>query len=174
MRDALFHVEKGQSATLQGQIREALVTAILGGQLPPLEPIPSTRAMARRLQVSRNTVVLAYEALVEDGFLLSRERSGFYVNPDMLKGIAGVSDAQTQHDPGHDIGWSQRLRIRPGAQSNIVKPLDWRSHPYLFIYGQMDRRCFPYRNGANACARPWAPNGSINGRRTATAPTIPC
>ncbi len=143
MRDALFHINKDESATLQAQIREALVSAVVSGQLPAMEPIPSTRAMARRLNVSRNTVVLAYQALVEDGFLLSRERSGYYVNPDVLRGMAGASAPSDDTPRSDDIDWLSRLRIRPAGQSNIVKPTDWRSHPYLFIYGQMDEALFP-------------------------------
>ena len=143
MRDALFHVERGEKATLQAQIREALVHAVLTGQLPPMEPVPSTRAMAQQLNVSRNTVVLAYEALVEDGFLLSRERSGFFVNPDVLAGIAIASPDNGMAQPHGDIGWLRRLHIQPAAQANIVKPPDWRTHPYPFIYGQVDQSLFP-------------------------------
>ena len=39
---------------------------IAAGQLLAGEAVPSTRAMARRLGVSRNTVTLAYQVLVCD------------------------------------------------------------------------------------------------------------
>ena len=143
MRNALFHIDKGESGTLQAQIREALVSAVLTGQLPAMEPVPSTRAMARQLGVSRNTVVLAYQALVEDGFLLSRERSGYYVNPEIIDALAEPVDIPAADMAAGDIDWLARLRISPAGQSNIVKPTDWRSHPYLFIYGQMDKALFP-------------------------------
>ena len=61
------------------QIREALVSAILDQQLARDEPIPSTRKMAKSLSVSRNTVVLAYQGLLDDGYLVAKERSGYYV-----------------------------------------------------------------------------------------------
>ena len=81
MRDALYHLERTKPASLQAQIREILIESIRLGQLAPGDPVPSTRAMAGRLSVSRNTVTLAYQALVAEGFLVSRERSGFYVDP---------------------------------------------------------------------------------------------
>ena len=112
MRDALFHINKDEPATLQAQIREALVSAVVSGQLPAMEPIPSTRAMARRLNVSRNTVVLAYQALVEDGFLLSRERSGYYVNPDVFA-RHGVCHIAARREPGRR--W-RRLAVTPAHQ----------------------------------------------------------
>ena len=79
MRNDLYHIERSAMTTLQAQIRETLVSAVLSGQLSEGDPIPSTRAMAQRLHVSRNTVMLAYQSLAADGFLESRERSGFYV-----------------------------------------------------------------------------------------------
>ena len=57
MRYSLFHLERQQSLTLQAQIKEMLVSAMLSGQLGADHSVPSTRAMARRLNVSRNTVM---------------------------------------------------------------------------------------------------------------------
>ena len=88
MRDALYHLERAKPASLQAQIREILIEAIRHGQLKPGDPVPSTRAMAGRLSVSRNTVTLAYQALVAEGFLASRERSGFYVDESAIDGMS--------------------------------------------------------------------------------------
>ena len=142
MRDALFHLERAQATTLQSQIRETLVSAVLAGQLAPGSPVPSTRAMARRLKVSRNTVTLAYQALVTDGFLAARERSGFYVAEDAPS--VHFELPQGEHPPAaHPVDWVGRFRVRPTRQDNIHKPVDWRQFPYPFIYGQMDAGLFP-------------------------------
>lgn len=142
MRDSLFHIKKTEFSTLQGQIREFLVSAILEGRLDPEEPLPSTRKMAKTLTVSRNTVVLAYQALVDDGYLVSRPRSGFYVSDKIMEG-RNVSAPADRPQPENSIDWSERLRIRPGKQENISKPLDWQSFDYPFIYGQVDHDLFP-------------------------------
>ncbi|HMT14529.1 MAG TPA: GntR family transcriptional regulator, partial [Aestuariivirga sp.] len=72
MRDWLVHIKRSDHFSLQTQIREALVAAILDRQLDREEPIPSTRKMAKSLGVSRNTVVLAYQGLLDDGYLVAR------------------------------------------------------------------------------------------------------
>ncbi|MCW8885671.1 MAG: winged helix-turn-helix domain-containing protein, partial [Motiliproteus sp.] len=83
---ALFHLDRDQNAaTLQKQIREQLVNAILGGYLPLDEPLPSSRSLAKSLNVARNTIVLVYDELSADGYLVSRERSGYFVDPSILK-----------------------------------------------------------------------------------------
>ena len=58
-----------KNLTLQGQIQEMLVSAILGGQLKPGAPVPSSRELAFELGVGRITVVLAYQQLADEGYL---------------------------------------------------------------------------------------------------------
>lgn len=133
-----------EMTTLQTQIREMLVSAMLSGQLPVGTPIPSTRAMAKRLKVSRNTVMLAYQALSSDGYLIARERSGFYVSPDIHDGtMAGIPAPKSvfPDEPGPD--WDGRFRVQPSGQTNIEKPVNWHDYPYPFIYGQADAALFP-------------------------------
>ena len=52
---------------------------ILQGKLTSGEKLPSRRSLARHLSISQITVDSAYGQLVAEGFLLSREKSGYYV-----------------------------------------------------------------------------------------------
>src|SRR5438045_9714269 len=99
--------------SLQAQIREMLVAAILDGHIPVGVALPSTRVLARQLGVARNTVALAYELLVNEGYLQTRSRSGHYVNPEILAGgavarprVVAAGDAAL---PGR---WAPRLALR--------------------------------------------------------------
>ena len=156
-----------QALSLQAQIREMLVAAIMDGQLPGGALVPSSREMALALGVARNTVVLAYGQLADDGFLLSRERSGHFVNPAMVTGLqptAADSPAAGTAAPGPD--WRRRLRLQPTAQRSIVKPSDWQKDPYPFLYGQFDPTLFPTADWRECCmktlsvldTREWAPD----------------
>src|SRR5688572_18600348 len=148
-RTFLFHLEPDKGTTLQAQLRRMLVSAILDGQIPPGGPLPSCRSLAQSLKIARNTVVLAYQDLVEEGFLISRQRSGFFANPDILGGR--VRAAETPAGPAPDgtrvlrpaPDWQQRFRLQPSQQRNIVKPANWQDYPYPFIYGQVDQGLFP-------------------------------
>jgi DNA-binding transcriptional regulator YhcF (GntR family) len=72
---------KAQSACpLYRQVYNQLRQAILEQELPAGARLPSTRALARTLGVSRNTVVNAYEALVADELLAARKGSGTHVS----------------------------------------------------------------------------------------------
>lgn len=132
---------EGSSATLQGRIKEMMVRSILDGLLPTDAALPPSRSLAQALGVSRNTVTLALQMLVDKGFLVSRERSGLFVNPDIVLGQA--SPAETDAVPGSDLGWAARLKTSVGQQRNIVKPARWQDFAYPFVYGQFDATLMP-------------------------------
>jgi GntR family transcriptional regulator/MocR family aminotransferase len=62
------------SGPLYRRVYLALKAKIRAGGLGPASRVPSTRALARDLGVSRNTVLLAYEQLAAEGYLVSRHR----------------------------------------------------------------------------------------------------
>ncbi len=74
---------------LYRQVYRQLKSAILTGRFAPGSKLPSTRALAGDLGVSRNTVILAYEQLLAEGYILGRPRSGTAVAPS----IAAANDA---------------------------------------------------------------------------------
>jgi GntR family transcriptional regulator/MocR family aminotransferase len=148
MRELLLHLQPSAQTSLQSQIREKLVSAILGGQLSAEERLPSSRHLAKALGVSRNTVTLAYQGLIDDGFLIGKERSGYYVNAEAIDFKA----PDAKHPTGAGLDWSRRVLVHPSRQANISKPLDWQSYTYPFIYGQVDHNLFPI-NEWRECAR---------------------
>jgi len=142
MRDEFFHLRHDGETSLQAQLRQMLVSAILQGQIPKGEPLPSCRRLAQNLSVARNTVTLAYQDLAADGFLIARERRGYFVNEQILEGRVSRGEAEPSGDSGAP-DWASRFKVRPSRQRNIVKPRNWQSYPYPFIYGQFDPALFP-------------------------------
>ena len=151
MPDQLFRLPADSHTSLQSRIRELLVGAILDGHLPAGSAVPSGRKLARQLDVARNTVVLAYQQLVDEGYLVSRERSGYYVNEDILNGHAQRHTVRPLEDAASTPNWSNRLQMHPSAQRNIVKPRDWQRFRYPFVYGQIDPTLFPIADWRECC-----------------------
>jgi len=69
-------LDRNSRVTLHRQLYQALRDAIGKGDLPAGSLLPSTRWLARRLSVSRNTVLNAYEALASEGIVDGRIGSG--------------------------------------------------------------------------------------------------
>ncbi|MFJ6657788.1 PLP-dependent aminotransferase family protein [Streptomyces sp. NPDC091377] len=73
------HVTLEGRRDLSGQIYRRLRTAIHDGLLRPGDPLPPARVLARRLEVARNTVGVAYDRLVAEGYAAGKVGSGTYV-----------------------------------------------------------------------------------------------
>jgi GntR family transcriptional regulator / MocR family aminotransferase len=83
VRSALpaIRLDARAKGSLSSQICEFVRDAILRGTVAPDAYLPSTRALAATLGVSRNTVAHAYEALWADGLIYGTPGSGTRVNP---------------------------------------------------------------------------------------------
>jgi GntR family transcriptional regulator/MocR family aminotransferase len=138
MWNQLIQLSFRSKVGLQAQIREMLVAAILDGHIPVGVALPSTRVLAAQLGVARNTVALAYELLVNEGYLVTKSRSGHFVNPEIVAGRAGAPPPARGSDVPSPAAWAPRLRGSVSGQRNIDKPRDWQRYPYPFIYGQID------------------------------------
>lgn len=64
---------------LYEQIYQYIKGDIQSGKIPYGEKLPSTRALAKHLEVSRSTVELAYEQLLSEGYIESEPWKGFFV-----------------------------------------------------------------------------------------------
>jgi GntR family transcriptional regulator/MocR family aminotransferase len=72
--------------------------AILSGELPGGTKLPSTRALAEELNVSRNTVLNAYRQLLAEGYLEGKEGSGSFVTncpPELLMAAPQPLESKT-------------------------------------------------------------------------------
>ena len=127
------------------QIRRTIVCAIEQGVLTNGTRLPSSRRLAVLLGVARNTVTAAYQLLIDEGFLASRERSGIFVAASTSR-IAAGPDRQ---DAG-DGKWASRFAIRPSDLRQINKPRNWLDYPYPFLFGQFDPAIFPTNNWREA------------------------
>jgi len=115
MKEILFELDPKLPASLQAQLREKVVNAILSRALQPGERLPSSRSLSKHLKVARNTVTLAYQALADDG-----------------------------RQPIEKIDWQHRIRNNSDNLRVIRKPLNWREYEFPFVYGQADFKLFSH------------------------------
>ncbi|MES2179462.1 MAG: PLP-dependent aminotransferase family protein [Gemmatimonadota bacterium] len=71
-RIVLLEVDGGTTTPLYRRVYDAIRTRILDGSLRRGAPLPSSRALAGDLDVSRSTVILAYEQLRAEGYIEGR------------------------------------------------------------------------------------------------------
>lgn len=69
-----------QEGIIKDQLYHALRTAILEGRLHSNSKIPSSRAMAEMMGISRTSVLAGIDRLIDEGYLVTRKGSGTYVS----------------------------------------------------------------------------------------------
>lgn len=93
-RDMLtqFKVDRHSRTPLHLQLYRSLRRAIRAGRLPAGSRLPSSRALAARIGVSRNTVLSAYESLLADGLLIGKVGAGTSVALEVVPRMRRFAD----------------------------------------------------------------------------------
>ena len=79
MNELTINLDSRSKKPLYEQIYDYIKSDIQNGRIPYGEKLPSTRALAKHLEVSRSTVELAYEQLLSEGYIESAPYRGFFV-----------------------------------------------------------------------------------------------
>lgn len=126
---------------LQAQLYEQVRTLILGGRLKPGTPLPASRSLVEQLGVSRNTVLLAYERLIAEGYLETHRTRGTFVSRELPEQCLTAN----AHAPGKLAMPGDAPRARPplafeGRAQAVVSP-----HRFVhdFWLGRPDPHSFP-------------------------------
>lgn len=149
MQDAIIYLQPDSRTSLQHQIRQKLVDGVLNGAFPPGMKLPSSRTLASQLGVARNTVVAAYQQLISEGYLVSRQRSGIFVNEKMLESRISYSGSTVSAGKAADVA---RL-VAPEAKrarSEYREMPNWREYRYPFVDGRYDASLFPVNDWREA------------------------
>jgi len=110
---------------------EALRSEILDGRLGPGARLPATRDLAQQYELSRGTIVNAFELLKSEGYLEGSIGSGTYVSkvlPDELLHVergakrAGGGPPGVQSRPRRRMsGYAKRVRLFPALESRPAR-----------------------------------------------------
>lgn len=116
-------IDRSDATPLHRQIYDGLRRSILDGLLKPGQRVPSTRALAEDLAISRQPVLAAYEQLLHEGYLDGRTGSGTFVSRALPDDLLASTAAQApgaapppprEKPPKHfasDVGQMKPFRI---------------------------------------------------------------
>lgn len=76
---SLIQLNRTSSVSLYVQLSNSFINLITNGTLHPSDMLPSSRVLADLIGINRNTVKLAYEELISQGWADSVERKGIFV-----------------------------------------------------------------------------------------------
>ncbi len=123
--------------TLQQALFEAVRSRIINRLWSNGGKLPSTRKFADALEISRNTVIAAYEQLAAEGYIESRKGSGYYVAVTIPE-----SYMQTGEVP-QDRGLGSRQQTSAMCQGSTASA-SFSALNQPFAPGIPDLKAFPY------------------------------
>ncbi|MFM9942844.1 MAG: PLP-dependent aminotransferase family protein [Hyphomicrobiaceae bacterium] len=147
-----LEVDRRKNEPLHAQLGQQLRRMILEGRIGRGVRLPSSRSLAVDLNISRATVVLAYDQLASEGYLEGRQGAGAFVSSSLPEQMLQVARPAVAPSP------------RKPAPAAMAQPEP--SRP--FQLGAADPQLFPYRDWARLLARVWR-----NPRRDLTGPMNP-
>jgi len=141
-----------RSATpLHRQIYFEIRGAILDGRLRPGARLPASRALARDLSISRNTVTTAFDQLAAEGYIEARTGAGSFVPAHLPKDqIAGMPGSARRQADRKIAGLS------PSRRAGRLMSMAGRPTSRLpFSPGLPEVDLFPFKEWARLLGRHW-------------------
>ncbi len=114
-----FPFDRASATPYYRQIYDGYRMAILTGLLRRGERLPSTRALAAELGISRLPAVYAFEQLLHEGYIEGRAGSGTYVKDSIPDELANATASAAQSSPAA----SQKTRAQLLSERPRLAPL---------------------------------------------------
>lgn len=132
-------IDRRGAEPIGAQLGRQLRQMILSGRMPRGARLPSSRALADDLGISRATVVLVYEQLASEGYVEGRRGAGVFVSSALPEQVLQVAPSL----PAEQKPASKKLPPRP---PNPVRP---------FQVGAIDPQLFPFQDWSRLLQRAW-------------------
>lgn len=119
-----INFSRSNKIPLYEQLYDYIAAEIVAGRLKNGEKLPSKKNLSAHLHLSANTVETGYSLLMQEGYIYSRPRSGYYVSP-----IDGLIASRYEH---------KNAAISPECTE----------YKYDFRTNAVDEASFPYKTWA--------------------------
>ncbi|QIG79388.1 MocR-like pyridoxine biosynthesis transcription factor PdxR [Stakelama tenebrarum] len=130
-------IDPSREMPIYMQIARAIIHEVERGRLAPGSYLPSTRDAAQSLGVNRKTVVLAYEELVAQGWLVSHGTRGTAISPSLPGPVADDGDGLPR--VGEELAPAEYPFLPPPGPPLAIPTGDW----IKLDEGAPDGRQFP-------------------------------
>ncbi len=146
----LIQIHRDSPRPLHRQIYNAFRSTIVARNLNSGQQIPSTRALAAELGISRIPVLTAYEQLLAEGYFETRVGAGTFVSTSLPERVA--PSERRSASPAPPVSGPRRL-----ARASLLLPpykrFPWSRRQGAFSAGQPALDAFPVKVWANLVAR---------------------
>jgi len=139
---------------IKDRVYEAIRHAILEGRLAAGSKIPSSRALAEMMSISRNSVIAGFDRLLDEGYLVTRKGAGTFVTTSIPDQTIG------EHSPLSKVSQASSATGSLNPDIAALRPL-WRESQKndgmnrLFAVGVGCTDLFPHDLWGRLLGRVW-------------------
>ncbi|MCW8833930.1 MAG: PLP-dependent aminotransferase family protein [Colwellia sp.] len=119
------------------KIANAIRKAIESGTVTPAEQLPSARSLAEQLAVNRHTIMAAYNELIAQGWVETKQRQGYWV-AQVLPIYCSLENKVKQQGNTNKHNW----RVIKSNQEEFSRPAN--DYAFNFAGGNPDIELFPF------------------------------
>jgi GntR family transcriptional regulator/MocR family aminotransferase len=138
----ILEVDQSKGSTLQQQVFQQIRGHILEGRLRSGDPVPASRELSQQLGVSRNTVVIAYDRLLSEGYLESKASVGTFVSSALPEKAMNTTSQPIALLPDETTTSVNVLAEEPKVNHSVVSPNKGASQSDYWV-GRSDPKTFP-------------------------------
>ncbi|UYQ95866.1 PLP-dependent aminotransferase family protein [Chitinophaga horti] len=120
------------------QLADAIIADIRSGRLKGGTALPGSRALANELQLNRNTIVEALNVLLNEEWIISRERKGTFVAEE-LPILSKRRSGSSEDKPREEKAPLFHIIFDDGAPDSKIAPIDELVRAYRQIFKQKGR-----------------------------------
>ncbi len=140
----VLSVDPSDPRTLQRQLFDQIRDMILDNRLRSGDHVPASRVLSEQLGVSRNTVILAYEQLLSEGYIESRPNVGTFVSSNLPEGVMMTSGHAAEIEERRANDNYEAIHVQPcGVRAQTVISPNRGRFELDFWVGRTDAATFP-------------------------------
>jgi len=130
-----IQINYGSEKAIYLQIADAIIADIQSGRLKKGTALPGSRILARELNLNRNTIVEAFNVLLSEEWIISKERRGTFV-ADILPVINKNDKPQVFQGRGENSTPRLRIKFDDGSPDSKIAPVSELARAYRQIFNR--------------------------------------
>nr|WP_315028507.1 PLP-dependent aminotransferase family protein [uncultured Chryseobacterium sp.] len=127
-------IDKKLDKAVYLQIADTIITDIRSGRLKPGDALPGSRNLAATLKINRNTVVEAYQVLMNEEWVISKERKGIFVSEKLPALQNKITDRNTHIQDQSVVPGGLLINFDDGHPDSKIAPVTELARAYRQIF----------------------------------------
>lgn len=131
-----FEIDKKLDKAVYLQVADTIIGDIQSGRLQSGDALPGSRNLALLLKINRNTVVEAYQVLINEEWVISKERKGIFVSDQLPVLKARFNKNESEDEYKTEINNGLLINFDDGHPDSKIAPVTELARAYRQIFNR--------------------------------------